>query len=137
MVLMERIMELTFGQAVRRRRAELGLTQEQLAGRIDIAAVDANRISRIENGRATEKLPMPDEFHKWVQALEIEPDRMLAWMGYIDEEEQAIPSRSPEMLFASLADEARAADQLGDVEREALLDGIKTARLLYERGRGR
>lgn len=71
-------MENSFGNVLRERRREAGITQRELAQR---TSLDFSYISKIENGR----LPPPaaDTVVLICQALEIAPDELLALTGKI------------------------------------------------------
>lgn len=71
-------MENSFGNVLRERRREAGITQRELAQR---TGLDFSYISKMENGR----LPPPaaDTVVLICQALEIAPDELLALTGKI------------------------------------------------------
>lgn len=133
MLVLERTMGLSFGEVVRRRRMELGLTQEELGARF---GRDSTRVSKVESGHTFRRLPDVEEFLEWAEALELDPALILEQMGYIKENE-GFESRPAELVFTSLADEVRYASNMPADVQEAMLDGIKHARRLWEAKRGR
>jgi transcriptional regulator with XRE-family HTH domain len=75
----------TFGQVIRERRIELGLTQEQLAERIG-EHVRQSDISRME--RDYIMLPRRDRLEALAEALEVTPGYLLMHSGWITREER-------------------------------------------------
>lgn len=73
---------LSLADAVRRRRRELGLTQEQLAERIsaDGEYVRQSEISRIERGQVT--LPRRERLERLARALEMTLGELLECSGW-------------------------------------------------------
>lgn len=65
---------MTFGQRVRARREELGLTQEELATRLGYKSKSS--INKIETG--INNLPM-SKVARFARALEIDPDLLMGW----------------------------------------------------------
>jgi transcriptional regulator with XRE-family HTH domain len=124
------LMGLSFGEVVKRRRLELGLSQEEFGSRF---GRDATRISKVETGHTFRRLPDADEFREWAAALEWPPEVVLARMGYIGEQNVARLLEQPELVFTSLADEVRDANWMSPDVQEAALDGLKHAKRMWER----
>jgi transcriptional regulator with XRE-family HTH domain len=129
MIVVERsVMAMSFGAAVRQRRMELGLTQEELGARI---GYDSTRVSKVEVGHTYRRLPDADEFRKWTDALEIDPVILLRQMGYAGEDRPR-SSQPIELVFAQLADEIRSAENMPAEVQDTMLDGLRMARRMYE-----
>jgi transcriptional regulator with XRE-family HTH domain len=69
----------TLGTAIRLRRQEIGLTQEQLAERIG-DGVRQSDVSRLERDRI--QLPRPSRFRAIAAALDLEPGELLHRSGW-------------------------------------------------------
>lgn len=128
MLTMERWMTLSFAEVVKRRRKELGLTQERLAEK---AGRDYSHVSRVEQGYTFRRLPDVEEFRHWAETLELPPEVILTQMGYIDEPDKE-KGRKPEVIFTSLAEEIRSAEEMPADVRQTMLDGLGQARRLYD-----
>jgi transcriptional regulator with XRE-family HTH domain len=131
--MMERLMGLSFGEVVRRRRVMLGLTQEELGARV---GWDSTRVSKVELGQTYRRLPDAETFRKWAQALEVDPIILLRQLGYAGDQSEPT-SMAAEMVFAQLADEIQAADNMPVEVQETMLDGLRMARRMYEVKTGR
>jgi transcriptional regulator with XRE-family HTH domain len=79
--------EMTFGQVIRNRRIELGLTQETLADRVG-ESVRQSDISRLE--RDYVMLPRRDRLEALARALEVSPGYLLFHSGWITRDEQVL-----------------------------------------------
>lgn len=126
MLTMERWMAMTFGEVVRFHRERLGLTQVALSHRLRLPDY---RVTKAETGAALRRIPEPKTFRLWADALETPPEVILEQMGYLDPKEKA---KQPEMLFTSLAEEIRSADNVPAEVRTTALEGINQARRMYE-----
>ena len=76
----------TFGEVIRRRRVELGMTQEELAERVG-ESVRQSDISRMERDYVT--LPRRDRLEALAAALEVTPGFLLMHSGWITKDELA------------------------------------------------
>lgn len=81
-VISQELMEL--GSRIRRRRTELGLSQEELAER---AGISANTVSRIEGGQMAMSV---ETFRKLVEILIVEADYLLDTENVLPEEKLRI-----------------------------------------------
>jgi transcriptional regulator with XRE-family HTH domain len=127
MLTMERWMGMSFAEVVRYHRNRLGLTQEQLADRMGRAF---HRISKVEQGQTFRRLPPPDDFREWADALETTSETMLTQMGYIPEKTDR--AKSPELVFTSLAEEIQSAENMPAEVQDTMLDGLRQARRMYD-----
>ena len=96
---------MTFGQRVRARREELGLTQEELATRLGYKSKSS--INKIETGNNNLPLPKVERFAK---ALEIDPGLLMGWDEEQEEPEKYyLSSREQHIigLFTGLNDEGQ------------------------------
>ena len=82
-------MTATLGQVIRRRRMELGLTQEELAERVGDGVRQAE-ISRLERDRVT--LPRRARLEQIAQALQLPLGVLLARSGWVGAEEAFEPA---------------------------------------------
>jgi transcriptional regulator with XRE-family HTH domain len=102
----------TIGTAIRLRRQEIGLTQEELAERIG-DGIRQSDISRMERDRV--QMPRPARFRAIAAALELQPGELLllaGWPGAMTE--SARPDRTDEHQEPlALAD-----DPIGDIQND-------------------
>ena len=82
----------TLGQAIRQRRAELGLTQEQLAARIG-GGVRQSDVSRLEADRVT--LPRRQRLERIAAALGLPPGELLVRAGWPGADGASGPATPP------------------------------------------
>jgi transcriptional regulator with XRE-family HTH domain len=120
-------MAMTFGKAVKYHREKLGLTQEALGERLD---QPSHRVTKVETGHTFRRMPSPEEFRAWADALEVPPEVMLVQMGYLDDPKDK--AQKPELIFTSLAEEIRSADNMPAEVRTTALEGIAQARRMLE-----
>ena len=120
---------MTFGEVIKMHRERLGWTQSMLGMRV---GRDATRVSKVEQGHTFRKLPDPDEFRLWADALGVSPEEMLQQMRYIGEQRVLAGPKPPELVFATLAEEIHAAETLPPEVKDMALTGLKHARLFYE-----
>jgi transcriptional regulator with XRE-family HTH domain len=121
-------MAMTLGEAVKQRRLELRLTQRELAERLGL---DPSHVTKVEIGHTYRRIPGPDEFLKWADALEMSPEVLLRQIGYLGEQQER--NQQPvELVFAQLADEIRSAENMPAEVQDTMLDGLRMARRMYE-----
>jgi transcriptional regulator with XRE-family HTH domain len=84
---------MTFGQVIRQRRMELGLTQEELAERVG-ENIRQSEISRLE--RDYIMLPRRSRLEAIARALEVSPIYLLMRSGWMEEDDSLGPSATPE-----------------------------------------
>jgi transcriptional regulator with XRE-family HTH domain len=82
---------MTFGQAIRHRRVELGLTQEELAERVG-ENVRQSEISRLERDYVA--LPRRSRLEALARALEVSPGYLLVHSGWLEDETE-LPEHPP------------------------------------------
>ena len=110
----------TFGQKLRELRRSKGVTQRELAGKVD---VDFSYISKIENDR----LPPPaaDTIIRICEALSIPPDELLAMTGKMPSQvKQMVGTSSSALQFMRQAQSMK----LTDEEWDKLTRGLKQLR---------
>ena len=110
----------TFGQKLRELRRSKGVTQRELAGKVD---VDFSYISKIENDR----LPPPaaDTIIRICEALSIPPDKLLAMTGKMPSQvKQMVGTSSSALQFMRQAQSMK----LTDEEWDELTRGLKQLR---------
>ena len=120
---------MSFAEVVRFHRLRLGLTQEELGGRL---GRDATRISRVEQGHTYRRLPDAAEFLAWATALNTPPEVMLSQMGYMGEVAVSDAMRRPDLVFMSLAEEIRTSETMPSDVQSAALDGLRHAQRIWE-----
>jgi transcriptional regulator with XRE-family HTH domain len=108
-------MEMTFGHALRDIRRSKGVSQRQLAEKV---GVNFSYISKVENDRFPP--PAADTIVKICEALEVEPDTLLALTGKIPSEIKEVISSSPAALqFIRSAQSLNLTDQeWGELTRQ-------------------
>jgi transcriptional regulator with XRE-family HTH domain len=111
------------GNYVRGRRAELGLTQEELAARIGGSATQAE-ISRLERGMVA--LPRRSRLEALAAALEVTLGSLLVHSGWLTSDEMAELDEPPQPQLEASATE----DLLADIAhlRETLFTAIERLR---------
>ena len=111
------------GKYVRGRRAELGLTQEELAARIGGSATQAE-ISRLERGMVA--LPRRSRLEALAAALEVPLGSLLVHSGWLTSDEMAELDEPPQPQLEASATE----DLLADIAhlRETLFTVIERLR---------
>jgi transcriptional regulator with XRE-family HTH domain len=124
---MEWSMAMTFGKAVKYHREKLGITQAKLGERL---GQDSFRVTKVETGHTFRRMPPAEEFRAWADALEVPPEVLLVQMGYLDDPKDK--TQKPELVFTSLAEEIRSADNLPAEVRTTALEGIAQARRMLE-----
>jgi transcriptional regulator with XRE-family HTH domain len=80
--------QMTFGQVIRQRRVEMGLTQEALADRVGDNVRQAD-ISRLERDYIS--MPRRSRLEALAQALEVSPGYLLMQSGWFDGDEELRP----------------------------------------------
>lgn len=120
-VVMEReyVVAMSFGQWVRTRREERGITQREVGERMGL---DSTYVSRIERG-AVNTWPTPDEARRWARALETTIEDLMRSVGYLPEEEQ-----SEAEVFASMVTTVSRAESLPPRLKRIMLETIEMAR---------
>lgn len=101
----------SFGEVIRQRRVELGMTQEELAERVG-ESVRQSDISRLERDYVA--LPRRDRLEALAAALEVTPGYLLMHSGWITREELAF-MESPDARIATPADAAEPESHPDDV----------------------
>ena len=113
-------MSNSFGSALRERRQQAGLSQQQLASRVGL---DVSYISKVENGRMGS--PAADTIVEICHTLDIEPEPLLGLTG-------KLPSRVHEFAGSSTAAQQfmRAAHELllTETEWQTMLALLQTFR---------
>lgn len=127
-MLLEMTRMMMFGEWMKRRRAELGISQQDLADRMNTYT---NKISRWELNH-NKRLPEPGELERWATALEATPEEILAAVGYLKTERLD----SPALMFTQLTQEIEQFDEISPALRRVLLGTLRAAREEYERGHG-
>ena len=92
-------MGTTLGQMIRKRRKELGLTQEALAGRV-ADGIGQAEISRLENDRV--ELPRRMRLEQLAQALDLPLGALLIHSGWNDAPEEVAELDAAAMLRAEI-----------------------------------
>jgi transcriptional regulator with XRE-family HTH domain len=138
---------MTFGQVLRQRRMELGLTQEALAERVGDNVRQAD-ISRLERDYIS--IPRRSRLEALAQALEVSPGYLLMRSGWFNTDEEDMTSTSgegmaesapPQELASPVSDaqESPASHRVQSGETgassQALHDAILRARELSEQTR--
>lgn len=71
----------SFGETIKRHRRELGLTQRQVAGKLEI---DVTYLSKLENGRG--EAPSEKLARELASELKVDPEELLALAGRVPSE---------------------------------------------------
>lgn len=131
MYVMERTqIDYLFGEIMKRRRLELGLSQDDVADRMP--GWEASRISKVETGHTFRRMPDADTFNAWVKALDLDPVRVLSEMGYLDGPVYD-RQRTPELVFNSIADELRSSDTISHELKDLILDVVKHVQRIHQK----
>lgn len=113
------------GAFVKARRQAVGLTQEELAKKVNLSQW---HISNMERGRAV-MMPTPELFLDLADALHAEPEEILEFIGYLRAEKgaEARPMTAA-AVFARLSHELQQADNIPDDARDVIQRAIDYAR---------
>lgn len=118
------------GRAIRARREQLGLSQEELADRLGRSQ---SLVSRLERGAAD--WPDPAMFRALAAALELPPAELLEAAGYLEAGERGQARLDEATLYHMVEDSVRRGGYTAE-EREAILGAIRLAQAIHRRRRG-